>query len=275
MSGLMRTPNMDTNDQNHINLGPTGGGTADTRTPEEIEREANNQRVEAGRVKALSAQLKAKDEENEKLRAELEQLKAAQMKPIDRVSKEMKDRIDEDTLNETCSVVGQEFDPRFKRQEEALRQLSARLDNQDRERAQKAFAADIESRFPGFIAATSENGPNVQAWYSFLAYGKNREIAEFAVRTFNSELMCDLIGRFYSEGGVATGGGGFTPSPSRSESGYGGAPGRSITQDERAQILDQAWRDLREGRIDRKKYDAIRDEMKQLADQYTFNTMRQ
>ena len=66
---------MDTNNQKHINLGPAGGEAADTRTPEEIEREANNQRVEAGRVKALSAQLKAKDEENAKLREELEQLK--------------------------------------------------------------------------------------------------------------------------------------------------------------------------------------------------------
>ena len=269
---------MDTNNQNHINLGPTGGEGADTRTPEEIEREANNQRVEAGRVKALSAQLKAKDEENAKLREELEQLKASQLKlkPIDRVSEDMRDRIDADTLNETCSVVGKEFDPRFKRQEEALQRLTERFDNQDRERAEQAFMAGIEARFPGFSAATAENGPNVQAWYNFLSYGRNREIAEFAIRTCNSEMMCDLIGRFYSEGGVSTGNGGFSPGTSRSEDGYGGVSGnRTITQDERAQILDQAWRDLRAGRIDRKKYDAIRDEMKKVADQFTFASMRQ
>ena len=268
---------MDTNDKTqHINLGPADGGKTDTRTPEEIEREANSQRVEAGRVKALSAQLKAKDEENEKLRAEIEQLKAAQVKPIDRVSAGMRDRIDEDTLNETCSVVGQEFDPRFKRQEEALRQLGERLDNQDRQRAEDAFMAAIEARYPGFCASTAENGPNVQAWYSFLSSGKNREIVEFAIRSFNSDLMCDLIGRFYAEGGVAAGNGGFAPSPSRSESGYGNdGGGRSITQEERAQILDQAWRDLRAGRIDRKRYDAIRDEMKTMADQFTFNAIRQ
>ena len=267
---------MDTNDQKHINLGPADGEQpADTRTPEEIEREANNQRVEAGRVKALSAQLKAKNEENANLRAEIEQLKTAQLKPIDRVSQEMRDRIDADTLNETCSVVGQEFAPRFKKQEEDLQKLAERFDQQDRARAEKAFLDGVEARCPGFLAATAENGPNVNAWYNFLSSGKNRETAEFAIRTFNTDIMCDLINRFYSEGGVSTGNGGATPSPSRSESGYGvGLNNRSITQEERAQILDEAWRDLRDGRIDRKKYDAIRDEMKKLADQFTFDSLR-
>lgn len=254
-------------DARSLNLGAGGGDAARPAEVEELRRQLQSSRVEAGRVKALSQQLRDRDEEIARLKAQLEEARASQ--PHDYMSdipEAERDQVDPVTVN----AIGRAMDRRLREAEESRMRMEAERDAQTRQMRDQEFLGRVDREFPGFLAATNAGGDKKEPWERFLrTYGPS---VRFAVDRHDFDSLSNLINQFYREIGVPTQRTGAdaaaTPRPLPTDTGAErGGEGRVYTYAEYQTILEKAGTDYRGGIIDRPKYRAICAELERAANE--------
>ena len=165
------------------------------RQPEEDHRKAVND----GRLKKASEDLRAAQEENAKLRKQLEELTAKKGVELDDLRKiEGADKFDDDTLSFVGNAIAraqQRQEERFKAEVSDMRRaseaaLTASQSQRKRETWDAALAA-AEEAHPGLVMRIAPNGELGQAWARFLDseddFGRNRRAL------FNSALAAGRL----------------------------------------------------------------------------------
>lgn len=227
---------------------------------EELRRQLQSSKVEAGRVKAMAQQLKEKDDEIAALRKQLED--AQNQKPrnyMDDIPEEMRELVDEAQVN----AVGRMMDKRMRERDEAARQREAERDSQIRSARMKELMSRIDREFPGFLKDTNEGGDKKEPWEKFMrVYGAS---VRSALDSFDFESLSSIILLFYREIGVPVNreaNTAITPRPTSADaSQYGGNDKPVYSFADYQAKLEQAGIDYRAGKIDRQKYAAVREEL--------------
>ena len=224
----------------------------------ELTRELQSARVEAGRVKALSQQLKARDDEIASLKSQLETLKNANRDFMADLPEDMREVADPAQMKATGFIV----EKLLRERDEAQRERDQRREQEAMEIRKREFYARLEREFPGFLQATNPGGDKQAAWEKFLqTYYPS---VNTAAQTCNFEAISNIIQLFYREIGVPVNrnpGTTVTPTPGFSDGGAPGGEGHVYSFAEYQAALEKAGSDYREGRIDQAKYRALRAEL--------------
>ncbi len=224
----------------------------------ELTRELQSARVEAGRVKALSQQLKAKDEEIASLKSQLETLKSANRDFMAELPEDMREVADPTQLKATGIIM----EKLLRERDEAQRERDQRREQEAQKIRQDEFYARIRNAYPDFLRDTNPGGDKQAAWEKFLqTYFPS---VNAAVQTCNFEAISNIIQLFYREIGVSVNrnpGTTITPKPGFSDGGAPGGEGHVYSFAEYQAALEKAGSDYREGRIDQAKYRALRAEL--------------
>ena len=256
----------DTATVSSMNRGGAAAAPAGNSEVEDLRRQLQSAKVEAGRVKALSQQLRDRDEEIAQLKAQLEEARASAPRDyMADIPEDMRDSVDETQLK----AVGRMMDKRLRERDEQLRQREDEIrrtaeerEAQTRQFREQAIKRMIERDFPGFIQATNQGGDKYEPWMRFLnTYGAS---VRDAYNSFNYDALSNLIAAFHREIGVPANrnaGTALTPTPTLSDGAQGAVEGKVYTFAEYQTTLEKAGEDFRAGMIDRAKYTAIRAEL--------------
>lgn len=255
-----------------LNLGGESAQGGASRNETEVDRlraELQRERVEHGRVKALSQTLSEKDREIKALKDEVEKLRTTTQDYLSMIPEELRASVDPDTVRVIGAVAtklqeGRESE--YRRREE---ERNAREERQREAELQSRLATinqKIEGAFPGFLRDTDFGGDKVQAWGKFLNSGHRNAVSE-AYNSGNFEALSDYISLFLTKAGVAlrgdANGAVATPRPT-TLAGNGGAQTGSdkvYSFDEYSAALEKAGNDAREGLITSAQYLSVMDEL--------------
>lgn len=250
-------------------LNLAGGATAtssDSRDTE-IERlkaELQRERVEHGRVKALSQSDAEKSQRIAQLEREVEELKSASQDYLAMLPPEMRDQIDPDQLK----IIGTLASKMQSKQAEEFRRRDAERDAEfkrirESEMRSKAKSVErkIEETFPGFIRDTATGGDKCEPWLRYLGNGRQAIVVD-AYQNGQFEILSTFISEFLSQIGSSTRGNttGAVVSPRTTSSAvFDGMSGsdKTMTYADYCSQLEKAGDDVRAGLIDEAKYIAI------------------
>ena len=224
----------------------------------ELERELQNARVEQGRVKKLSEELKARDEELAKLRASRQNEDI-----LSALSAEERESVSPEVLGVLTKAVGKvqsDYERRF-REQEALR---SQAEAGRREADTEAFARAVDARFPGFFSSVGQGGANEAAWKTFMRF--NGPSVNTAYANCDMESIAHFVESFYRNhlGTDVPSGKGGSAAPEPSNQGGGNRPelgggNRVYTNEEYAALDERCMKLRREGKI--QEYRKLRDEL--------------
>lgn len=255
-----------------LNLGgesAQGGASRNESEADRLRAELQRERVEHGRVKALSQTLSEKDREIKALKDEVAKLRTTTQDYLSMIPEELRASVDPDTVKVIGAVAkslqdGQESE--YRRREEERNAREERQRETERQARLATIDQKIEGSFPGFLRDTDIGGDKVQAWGRFLNSGHRNAVAE-AYNSGNFDALSDYISLFLTKAGVAprdvANGAVATPRPT-SLAGNGGASAGSdkvYTFDEYSAALEKAGNDAREGRITSAQYNSAMDEL--------------
>lgn len=250
-------------------LNLAGGATAtssDSRDTE-IERlkaELQRERVEHGRVKALSQSDAEKSQRIAQLEREVEELKSASQDYLAMLPPEMRDQIDPDQIK----IIGTLASKMQSKQAEEFRRRDAERDAEfkrirESEMRSKARSVErkIEETFPGFIRDTATGGDKCEPWLRYLGNGRQAIVVD-AYQNGQFEILSTFISEFLSQIGSSTRGNttGAVVSPRTTSSAvFDGMSGsdKTMTYTDYCSRLEKAGDDVRAGLIDEAKYIAI------------------
>ena len=250
-------------------LNLAGGATAtssDSRDTE-IERlkaELQRERVEHGRVKALSQSDAEKSQRIAQLEREVEEFKSASQDYLAMLPPEMRDQIDPDQLK----IIGTLASKMQSKQAEEFRRRDAERDAEfkrirESEMRSKAKSVErkIEETFPGFIRDTATGGDKCEPWLRYLGNGRQAIVVD-AYQNGQFEILSTFISEFLSQIGSSTRGNttGAVVSPRTTSSAvFDGMSGsdKTMTYADYCSQLEKAGDDVRAGLIDEAKYIAI------------------
>ena len=250
-------------------LNLAGGATAtssDSRDTE-IERlkaELQRERVEHGRVKALSQSDAEKSQRIAQLEREVEEFKSASQDYLAMLPPEMRDQIDPDQLK----IIGTLASKMQSKQAEEFRRRDAERDAEfkrirESEMRSKAKSVErkIEETFPGFIRDTATGGDKCEPWLRYLGNGRQAIVVD-AYQNGQFEILSTFISEFLSQIGSSTRGNttGAVVSPRTTSSAvFDGMSGsdKTMTYADYCSQLEKAGDDVRAGLIDEAKYLAI------------------
>lgn len=250
-------------------LNLAGGATAnlsDSRDAE-IERlkaELQRERVEHGRVKALSQSDAEKSQRIAQLEREVEELKSASQDYLAMLPPEMRDQIDPEQIK----IIGTLASKMQSKQAEEFRRRDAERDAEfkrirESEMRSKAKSVErkIEEAFPGFIRDTATGGDKCEPWLRYLGNGRQAIVVD-AYQNGQFEILSTFISEFLSQIGSSTRGNttGAVVSPRTTSSAvFDGMSGsdKTMTYTDYCSQLEKAGDDVRAGLIDEAKYMAI------------------
>lgn len=260
-------------------LNLAGGATAnlsDSRDAE-IERlkaELQRERVEHGRVKALSQSDAEKSQRIAQLEREVEELKSASQDYLAMLPPEMRDQIDPDQLK----IIGTLASKMQSKQAEEFRRRDAERDAEfkrirESEMRSKAKSVErkIEETFPGFIRDTATGGDKCEPWLRYLGNGRQAIVVD-AYQNGQFEILSTFISEFLSQIGSSTRGNttGAVVSPRTTSSAvFDGMSGsdKTMTYADYCSQLEKAGDDVRAGLIDEAKYMAIISDLNKARDE--------
>lgn len=151
-------------------FGNQSAGHVETDEVAQLRAEVQLQKVEAGRVKALAAQLKERELELEQLRKDNAKYES-QRSAVDFVDPELREIVDQDILRANASMI--EGSQKMLRDEVNQRvtplQQSLELERNKRIQAESlSMDLRIEQKHPGFAAQTQPGGQYADAWSAYL-----------------------------------------------------------------------------------------------------------
>ena len=215
----------------------------------ELEAQLQGERVERGRVKALSG-------ENAELKARVAELESRGVIPD-----ELRDTVPDEVVRATRHIA----DDAAKRNVAPIDARMGQLETTQRQTQQmllRQFNGRVAARYPGFFPSV-EGGDKTAQWQRF------RQIhglsLNHALAALDFETVCYFIDSFYRELGVppdAGGAGAPAPDPRPDAGGasvapQGGDGQRKYTFAEYSGILEKAQRDFHNGRLSGRDYNAV------------------
>ena len=240
--------------------GDAGKGGADYGRVAELERELQSMRVENGRAKALADQVRERDAEIERLRAELEKARAGNRDIMSEIPEDLRDQVDP----VTAKAMGSVMDRRTQALRGELEALRRQRDEEAEAAAEERFLGQVEQAFPGFLRDTNMGGDKYDAWNKFLA--ANRPAVVAAHRAHDIGSFSTLVDSFFRQAGVQTRGQGQTETPrpaSVASMDFLNPDGqkRVYTPAEYASLLEKAGAEFRGGAITLEDYKKVRNEL--------------
>ena len=260
-------------------LNLAGGATAtssDSRDTE-IERlkaDLQRERVEHGRVKALSQSDAEKSQRIAQLEREVEELKSASQDYLAMLPPEMRDQIDPEQIK----IIGTLASKMQSKQTEEFRRRDAERDAEfkrirESEMRSKATSVErkIEETFPGFIRDTATGGDKCEPWLRYLGNGRQAIVVD-AYQNGQFEILSTFISEFLSQIGSSTRGNttGAVVSPRTTSSAvFDGMSGsdKTMTYTDYCSRQEKAGDDVRVGLIDEAKYMAIISDLNKARDE--------
>lgn len=223
----------------------------------ELERELQSAKVEQGRVKKLSEELKARDEELAKLRSsrQTEDILSA-------LSEEDRESVSPEVLTAMAKLAGKvrsDNEQRLREQEA----ISARAEAGRREADAENFSRAVDARFPGFFQSVGIGGANEAAWKTFMRF--NGPSVKNAYERCDMDAIVHFVESFYRFhlGTEVPSGKGATAAPEPSNQGGGirsdAGGGRVYTSEEYAALDERCMRLRREGKI--QEYRKLKEEL--------------
>lgn len=177
-----------------IGSGSSGGDDWKAKC-EELQRMLASARVEQGRVAKLSAELKAAQEENAKLRS------ASKAEAIAKtITPEEKGDLPDEFVGLAAKVAANATDGAMAGIHEKLAKIEADREAEKSaalERLQMEFVSKINSKYPGFLDSIAIGGEKNQAWTAFLV--NNSESVRHAFETCDFNALVYHVDRFYRE----------------------------------------------------------------------------
>lgn len=157
---------------------------------EELEKQLNSSRVEEGRVRKLSEELKARDEE-------LAQLKATkdEERLLSNLSEEEINDIPPEILNVAKKLVRNGMDSVQSDYDKRMRDYEARMANNNLEAVRQQMLARIDERYPHFRSDVNVGGDKHAAWGAYRRY--NQASITDAVNTGDFEAFSYHVEAFY------------------------------------------------------------------------------
>ena len=234
---------------------------------EQLERELQRERVEKGRVKALSGEIAEKDARIAQLEAELS---AAQSRGV--IPDELRDSVPDEVVQASRYVANDAAARNIQPIETRVKSVEA-VQEQQRQMMERQFRERISGRYPGFFRSV-EGGDKAAQWDSFKRL--NYQSLMYAYSGFDFEAVCYFIDSFYRELGVspgADGSGAATPEPRVTESGAGVAAGpdadksKTYTFEQYSGALEKSQSDFITGKISYAQYSAITRELQAAFDE--------
>lgn len=246
-----------------LNLGSEGNagqGGADYGRVAELERELQSMRVENGRAKALADQVRERDAEIERLRAELDKARAGNRDIMSEIPEDLREQVDP----VTAKALGAVMDKRLQSQRDEFNALRRRREEEDARLAEERFLGQIEQAFPGFLRDTNAGGDKFDAWNKFLEVNRPAVFAAFKAR--NLGAFSTLVNSFFRDAGVQTRGQGQTETPrpaSVASMDFANPNGqkRVYSVAEYASLIEKAGTDFRSGAITLEDYKKVRNEL--------------
>lgn len=241
-----------------------GGGNTSSATPDsrdaEIERlksELQRERVEHGRVKALSQSDSEKTRRIADLEREVEELKSANQDYLGMLPEEMRDNVDPDQLK-VFGTIAKKMQSETK---EEFRRRDAEREEEKARTTALTIERQIENEFPGFLRDTAKGGNKCVPWERFLGDGQGSAVLS-AYHGGNFKVLSTFIKMFLAEIGSLSrnDANGAVASPrTTSSAGYGG----TVTDETRysyeqySSQLEKAGEDVRKGDITGDQYRAV------------------
>lgn len=159
---------------------------------EELEKQLNSTRVEEGRVKKLSEELKARDEELAKLRAIKEEENL-----LDSLSPEERDEVPPEFLNATTKLIRGGMERVRSQYDQRIKDYESQMATSRQEAAERELLSKIDSTFPRFRQDIAPGGDKHEAWNVYRQYN-NATIADALARSdFNT--LSYHIKKFYTD----------------------------------------------------------------------------
>ena len=250
-----------------FNLAGGANATSSDSRDMEIERlksDLQRERVEHGRVKALSQSDTEKSQRIAQLEREVEELKSASQDYLAMLPPEMRDQIDPDQIK----IIGTLASKMQSKQTEEFRRRDAERDaeiNRIKESEMRMRSTGIERKieesFPGFIRDTATGGDKCEPWLRYLRGGR-QDVVVNAYNNGQFEILSTFITEFLNHIGSSTRGSatGAVASPRTTSSavfdGMNGS-GKTITYADYCSQLEKAGDNVRSGLIDEAKYMSI------------------
>ncbi len=253
------------------------GDSENGRLRAEIARltaDLQREKVEHGRVKALSQSDSEKSRRIAELEREVEDLKADKMDFVDMLPQEMRDQVDPDQLK-ILGTLARKMSTRtadeFRRRDQDREAEQARMREAEQAKRVSEIGRMIEDRFPGFLRDTNPGGDKEDAWMRFLRDGRLNAVTD-AYSTGNFPVLSSFITTFLTEAGVsprreASGTAPLSPRPF--SAGYDG--GMQDTDqysfDQYNAELEKAGDAVRSGQITGEQYRAVMDKLSKARDE--------
>lgn len=237
-----------------LNGSPTeGGGQSEI---DELRKQLQTERVEAGRLKKAM-------EENARLKAENEKLKAGGA--IDAAISEVPENLREETTDGIlrASVTGAQklVDKATGELREENRKLREEMDRRD----YNSFVQNLSVQHAKFFESVAPGGDKAQMWEAFKA--SNKETFGAIMASHDVARFGELVDAFYRKIGIPNPSGvkaaTAAPDPAHSDGGTheavttGDDQSKKYTGEEYLRLLEQAETDFRNHTIDLTKYRAV------------------
>lgn len=263
----------------NLGEGSTGhtGIVADPRDEQiaQLKAELQRERVEHGRVKALSQSDSEKSRRIEELENENAQLRNVNLDYMQLIPEDLRSSVDPDSAKAFGAIAKglvDRKDAEYNKRDEERRAQELRLLEEQKQSRLERINQQVEGKFPGFFANTGVGGSMEKPWLKFLDRG-HRDSVVNAYNGGNFVVLSDLISLFLSEAGVtqrndATGA--ITSPRNTTLAGYDGAAAGSDKRysfDEYAEALEKAGNDARSGVITGAQYRAIMQELSKARDE--------
>ena len=263
----------------NLGEGSTGstGAITDSRDEQiaQLKAELQRERVEHGRVKALSQSDSEKSRRIKELEDENAQLRNEKIDYMQLIPEDLRASVDPDSAKAFGALAKglvDRKDAEYNKRDEERRAQELRLLEEQKQSRLERINQQIEWKFPGFFANTGVGGSMEKPWLKFLDRG-HRDSVVNAYNDGNFVVLSDLISLFLSEAGVtqrndATGA--ITSPRNTTLAGYDGAAAGSDKRysfDEYAEALEKAGNDARSGVITGAQYRAIMQELSKARDE--------
>lgn len=229
----------------------------------ELKHRLEVESAEQGRIRKANDELRKMQEENARLKAEIETFK--QRRFGDNLTPEERAGIDEDQF----AAIGKAVEGRInaltasqKEENDRLRQEIARRDASMAQSVVAQFNAEVDRLAPGLAAAVGEHGDEWKKWAT------DRRRAASVAQAFASndaEMVATFLQEFAESKGIRANGDGLAARPNSSFSPRGGSHPVSTggdtatyTVEQYSQAMRRASNDFSAGRITADEYRAIK-----------------
>lgn len=241
----VETTATETFDASSLAAAPAAPEAGDPRDAEiaELKRQLQQERVERGRLGKANDELRQRDEEIARLRAENEKLSAR--KPSDFLTDDEKKLLDEEQLNAIDKLARGRVNDALagvKADNERLRE-QLRLNAESAAASAKArFNAEVERLAPGLAAVVNEHKADWQKWS-----GDKRRAASVAAAFADNDAdtVASFLQEFVEQKGIPTQGDGLAARPQTSFSPRGGSRPAPTKGDQSVYTVDQVNKALR------------------------------